>query len=693
MEVSMSVSKLHTSQQTAEERALEREIFARQAEHRDKREATRNAELAVSSWQGKDDAINISQAAKEIFSRQQNREAPDATDPKEGEMRAFTRLGSEVVLESRETGRHQFTMGHFSQRLEARKAFNFDLPGGEEDGAPELMHTLTVTSAKGEVQRYEITANTLLTEDDAGNIRVREQTDGPLKGTDGQDILINITDNGTVDGGGGDDIIFNVGLNASLSGGDGNDVIVSMGSGAAISGGDGDDAIAVLRDTLRTFQEDRRLDEKGQAYIVGRPKGYETVQIDAGDGHDHIVTTDLYESRISGGNGADTIETGNLINSTLDGGDGSDEIRTRALTGSTILGGKGDDLIHIMGAVKDSGVFGGSGNDDIRVTGNTENSTFSGGAGDDQITVIGNTSSTVIAGGKGDDVIYVTGRMEASEVSGDSGDDLIWAKGATSDTQFYGGDGNDRLYVDSLGSSGRKGSTPGLIDGGSGDDLIVVNNASGSTILGGHGNDTIRVGSATRGSRGEAMIIDGGNGNDTISVDKSEGATILGGSGNDSIRVKDAGVARSLDNGVVKLHPTVIDGGEGDDHIVVDKSEGATVLGGSGNDSIHVAKADDYRLIDPQTGATTVLPTVIDGGPGVNTVTVGQAAAEDAPSVTTAGDLSEFLKARDITEVEDRIDPAVRASVPQSSRLQAASGYPADDDAQPREPGTFARLV
>ena len=501
------------------------------ANYSEKGKAVREAERNQSSWQGRDDEVNISEAARNTLNATESGPDKKFSDPGFATMRATTRQGAVITLEAREEGNSQFTMGKFAKQNAMDRPFDFAMTNKREAEEENILYTLNIVKANGEQETHSITKNTRLKEDEAGNISIEEQTDGALTGTDGQDILINIRDGGAVNGGGGDDIIFNLGLNASLNGGDGNDVIVNMGSGANISGGEGDDAIAVMKDTLHKYQEDRRRANGNQTYVVGRPNDYQQVSIDGGGGNDYITTTNLYESTINGGSGADVIETGKLKNSSINGGDGSDEIRTKKIEGSSIKGGAGDDLIAVMGDIIGSSVSGDDGDDEIQLSGKVSGSKISGGSGHDLITFKvgsgqnGGMHNSEVIGGDGDDVITIHGDVNNSKIEAGNGDDFVWVDGKATNTQIYGGDGNDTLYVDQLVSSGD--GPAAIVDGGNGNDKIYVGTSKGGEIYGGNGDDFIAVGKADKNDQGTPTLIDGGDGENGIFVENLKDGTIV----------------------------------------------------------------------------------------------------------------------------------------------------------------------
>lgn len=111
------------------------------------------------------------------------------------------------------------------------------------------------------------------------------------------------------------------------------------------------------------------------------------------------------------------------------------------------------------------------------------------------------------------------------------------------------GDGNDTIY--GSGTNAAAGSTGNYLDGGAGHDVIRGDDGN-DTIYGGTGNDDIA------GFAG-ADYIDAGAGNDTIALeDASTGSTVIGGEGNDYIEFLSDGAAAGT-----SLSSLSINGGAG----------------------------------------------------------------------------------------------------------------------------------
>lgn len=190
--------------------------------------------------------------------------------------------------------------------------------------------------------------------------------------------------------------------------------------------------------------------------------------------------------------------------------------------------------------------------------------------------------------GDGNDVIDSRdAKLENATIDGGSDDDLMLMDTLVG-SKVKGGDGNDEIHADNMLQT--------TIEGGEGDDTINVKRMKQSTVNGGSGDDTLSVDhmveSHVQGEAGNDSInvnralrstISGGQGDDTITVNKADGTTISGDQGNDTISVK-------------SLLDSTVDGGEGDDQITVgdmiSASKESTVMGGTGNDTIQVGSTD-----------------------------------------------------------------------------------------------------
>lgn len=286
--------------------------------------------------------------------------------------------------------------------------------------------------------------------------------------------------------------------------------------------------------------------------------------------------------------------------------------------GSLFIGGTGDDQ-RSLDAGSD-GLYGGAGNDSLAggaandlLQGNQGGDSLDGGAGYDIIyggqdndfidggaagsgsdfgqgnrgddTVLGSApGSDTLLGGQGNDLINATGFVEATFGDGVTvlsptgsrvgGDDFL--NGNLGNDSIFGGLGNDRIFGeggdDYLQDSG---GLANLLDGGDGNDRIVVANFFGgvSTLFGGNGDDRIFIGGVG--------LVDAGSGDDAVGFYSDEAGgyayVLLLGDGDDVC----VGVGATTSS---RDHLT-IDGGAGNDLInAYDGSD--SITGGAGEDTI-----------------------------------------------------------------------------------------------------------
>ncbi|OOY25564.1 hypothetical protein BMI91_03920 [Thioclava sediminum] len=336
--------------------------------------------------------------------------------------------------------------------------------------------------------------------------------------------------------------------------------------------------------------------------------GAGTDTIDGGAGDDTIYY----------GTGGGTLAEGDLVY----GGDGDDLIDDTSGTfydyDDTIYGGAGSDTVWAGGGAD----YVEGGDDDDVVHGETGDDTILGGAGNDYLygedgndSILGEAGSDTILGGTGDDTI--SGGDGADHLAGEAGSDLLYGD-ADADT-FYLSDawGSDTVFGGETVTSGSdfdqlnftyytasgvavtfSGSESGTASAGG-------NTASFSEIEGVVGSQQGDVIDATSDASG--VSIDGGGGTDTITG--GAGAdTLSGGDGNDTIW------ALGGDD--------LISGGAGDDTLQgVAGSD--TLTGGAGADELHGGDDADTFLLYDGDGAETIFGgeggtdwDVIELGPG-----------------------------------------------------------------------------
>ena len=310
---------------------------------------------------------------------------------------------------------------------------------------------------------------------------------------------------------------------------------------------------------------------------------------------------------------------------------GNDEIHitTNVASGTTVTG----DALTSSGA---NLIFG---NDNITVTGqvdgtirgDTGSATGSNWTFGNDTIVIG----TLLTGGKihGDGVPgspggndHITaGNMSGGEIHGDGGVDTIIITGSMSGGNIWAGDDNDIVALNNL--------STGTVYGDSGNDTINIANLSGGDVNGGAGIDTITVTTQTAGN------INGGDNNDFININNFTGGSGEGGDGNDTITIENIGNSAS------------IDGQRDNDTITIKSFEnsttpsgGASISGGSGNDTFNITVTDtaqdknitlgDFNVTDDELNITNH-----SGG----NFTVTTAGSDTVISFTNGGITSEII--------------------------------------------------
>ena len=192
--------------------------------------------------------------------------------------------------------------------------------------------------------------------------------------------------------------------------------------------------------------------------------------------------------------------------------------------------------------------------------------------------------------------------------------------------------GNDTHRVTSLGTgraaissslggllvSGGAFNSLGLTPGAGRDSVVIEGTNAADTITG--AGTSVSLNDATIDLNGtfESLTADGGAGNDTINFSgfTLQGATLLGGAGNDSLTGSTFG--------------DVIDGGEGDD-LIIGGAGNDLLLGGVGNDTFVINAGDSGA--DTIVGGDGVDAAVINGTNANDTFVLGANAAIGSPGL------------------------------------------------------------
>ncbi|WP_292856361.1 calcium-binding protein [Nostoc sp. LPT] len=333
------------------------------------------------------------------------------------------------------------------------------------------------------------------------------------------DLSNNITgldnSNDVVNGQGGNDKIDGLSGNDLLRGSTGNDTLI---------GGKGND-------TLNGGEEDDLL-QGGE--------GDDSLQ--GGEGDD-LLWGDAGNDNLFGGTDNDTL-FGSTFDTTTNIG-----IITAGTTNRVSY--KNIERLDISGTGYDDNIVGSNGNDTFSFSGG-ENDTIDGGTGDDLLSYNGSegitstfdaTTNTGLITEGSDRVSYKN--IERLNISGTEYDDnIVGSNGNDTITGNYSFIVGYREYYTIEVISGND-----TIDGGKGDDLLIVHDGGGSEGITSTFNATTNTGSITAGTNGVIYknierldiigtnyddLIVGGNGDDTLNG--GDGNDILiGGKGNDSL--------------------------------------------------------------------------------------------------------------------------------------------------------------
>ncbi|MFN6464903.1 MAG: phytase [Nostoc sp. DedVER02] len=211
--------------------------------------------------------------------------------------------------------------------------------------------------------------------------------------------------------------------------------------------------------------------------------------------------------------------------------------------------------------------------------------TFPNGFGSSNSDTVNLESGQFFSAGDGADFIEGT---EGNTIEAGKGDDTVLTG---SESSVSGNDGKDQIFI---GQNGPAKNTSA--DGGNGDDVITVVEASGSNnLFGAEGDDTLTV------IEGSRQSLFGGSDNDTL---RSSGSNnrLYGGSGDDKIfsNVNDS-----------------LSGGDGDDVLFAGQQGSNRLSGGTGADQFLIANASLPASKNIVTDFTIGIDKIGLGGIGV----------------------------------------------------------------------------
>ena len=480
-----------------------------------------------------------------------------------------------------------------------------------------------------------------------------------ITGTDFNDIILStINQEQDLDGGAGDDV---------LEGGAGKDFLLGGAGGDYLEGNGGENGTSYITSQLAVDVDLNRSVQSG-----GDAEGDRLFDI-------QDIGGSIFNDRLTG-NGDRNVIDGGAGNDTLAGGGGKD----------SVSGGDGDDLID--GGADGDTVNGGSGLNTLsyeRVGGSVSVDLGTGAGPDAVVMALANpygtgrgfsTFANLIGSGSNDalsgDLGYnrIEGRGGNDLVNGDGGNDTL-VGGAGADT-LVGGDGEDLVdYSGStaavsvnLSNTGTGGEAAGdhyRADGSSIDtDEDLLGSRFGDVLIGNSLDNTIDP-DISRNVANES--VSGRGGTDTLhanysTTESDQGGGIDGGFAPNStssgfiqrLTSDRSGVLDQVNFDTVErlevtgtLKADRIFGGALDDQIY-SGSGNDTVIGGLGADDIRTGAGND--LVYEGTGAdrqassfgTDASPFLLDGGDGIDTLSISLAASTRDITLSGAPNGAEF---------------------------------------------------
>ncbi|WP_373503027.1 calcium-binding protein [Aestuariivirga sp.] len=357
--------------------------------------------------------------------------------------------------------------------------------------------------------------------------------DDSLTGEAGVDLLHGNAGDDSISGGLGGDKIFGDDGNDIINGDDGDDTInggsgsdtIYTGAGSDIArAGSGNDTFGSVVDTALAGDTDLLFGDGGNDLLLayGRPVDGWTATFDGGTGTDTVraggdirhysfadvevlqatnlivATAEQFNqfSLFTDINGFSDVTSFNISTAGVVDFSGriDDSITSLAVTGSidgnTIIGGAGDDLLR--GFVFPIGEVPGPAS--VHLEGRGGNDYLQGSNGDDYLD--GGTGEDVMYGAGGHNVYIVDNAFDIVSAGGDGIDEVRTSLNSYDSSALFGGNLIDKIVFTGTG------------------DFTGVLRASGGTIIGGDGNDTLTGASGGVFDGNQTFI--GGGGNDII---------------------------------------------------------------------------------------------------------------------------------------------------------------------------------
>ena len=390
-------------------------------------------------------------------------------------------------------------------------------------------------------------------------LRGGDTTSNRLVGGAVADLLIGNGLADTLIGGAGNDVIFGDYVNTLstvattadgndvLEGGDGNDSLIGGLGNDILRGGAGDDILVggIANATIA-----------GLSTVYTNDGGNDTY--DGGDG------TDLAYAYYTDHTAGIRFDLGNLAGNSAIIGDGVDIGSFTSIERVIFRGGSGNDVVRGGGTLDT--LVGNAGNDVLdgwygndTLSGGLGNDTLNGGEGLDTATYVNSTAGVNVdlrlqgvaqdTGGEGVDTLvdieYLTGSNFGDTLRGNDDFNLLIDNAVSSTTalsqtdSLFGYGGNDSILVTRVAGTV---ATNVNMDGGAGDDFIELRSGTLSSALAanaaGLSSATYAALGATSNDRNlDIVTVDGGAGNDRIILTGVASAAVNAGSGNDTVSI------------------------------------------------------------------------------------------------------------------------------------------------------------
>ena len=341
-----------------------------------------------------------------------------------------------------------------------------------------------------------------------------------IEGTSGGDTIRAAGAGATIQTYRGDDVIFLSGSSNIAYGGSGDDT-VSVLAGATVFGEDGSDYIYVAAQNTSAdggAGDDYFYLDSASAVTITTGDGLDTVRINPAQGRKISAVITDWNNRDLLVNEAPDADTDYLTYSTISGGvvlaDTDPNTFSITLQGVSSLSQIAGFQYRCNSTTKTLGeIFG--------LAVNTNSDYINLTSGDDNFTVDSNNVTINALGGN--DTINIRYDGYDVSVNGGDGDDSIFGahQAHNSNITIIGGAGNDTINLDE-GNNAFFDPNGAYFDGGEGNDVIILNKITVysdwrlSTVVGGKGDDVIRITYKSNKFRQLLYQYNAGDGNDTI---------------------------------------------------------------------------------------------------------------------------------------------------------------------------------